>query len=160
MRLTIIPDDKAVYKDSICFLNLTFVSPPDINALQWDDIKNEGWIEFKHNELGIIPPNEVITSLPDWVNGCVSAWDQADYNLKNPPLPTVEELLEACKFKAKQLLDATDWVELPSVTDTTQSKYLLNQAEFLIFRAQVRELAINPVTNPSFPPTPDSIWSS
>jgi hypothetical protein len=160
MKLTIIPDDKAVYKDHVCFLDLTFSCPNNVNALQWNESKQEGWIEFKPNEDGSIPENETINSLPSWVEGCLNAWNEADYNIKNPPPPSDEALLESCKSKAKHLLKETDWVELPSVTDETQNKYLLNQSEFLIFRSQVRALAINPITNAVFPAIPVSVWSS
>jgi hypothetical protein len=61
MKLTIIPDDKAVYKDKISFegVDLSAV-PSDVHALQFDDATNTGHIEFKDG------PNQDITKLPEW----------------------------------------------------------------------------------------------
>jgi hypothetical protein len=61
MKLTIIPDDKAVYKDKVSFegVDLSAV-PSDVHALQFDDTTNTGHIEFKDG------PNQDITELPEW----------------------------------------------------------------------------------------------
>jgi hypothetical protein len=72
MKLTIIPSDQAVYKDGLCFSGLTLANVPlDIHALQWT--ADTGWIEF----TGHSKPNEEITTLPIWVNGCLEEWQNA-----------------------------------------------------------------------------------
>jgi hypothetical protein len=76
MKLTIIPADGAVYKDNVSFSGLDLSSAPaDVHALQWDN--NAGWIEFKTESEFCKPPNENITTLPDWVNAAVTKWESA-----------------------------------------------------------------------------------
>ena len=64
--------------------------------------------------------------------------------------------------QAQTLLSATDWTTIPSVADPAQSNpYLTNQAEFIAWRSQVRNLGVNPSTTPAtFPSQPTPIWSS
>lgn len=160
MKLTIIPGDKAVYKDDVSFLNIDFTSPEDVHALQWDSVANLGWIEFKVNIDGVKPENQTITSLPDWTSSAITAWDDADYAEKHPPAPSEAELLMLCKAQAQEYLRLTDWSEIPSVIDTTSPQYLLNHQEFVDYRIQVRVLVITPVTNPVWPVMPTAQWSS
>jgi hypothetical protein len=63
--------------------------------------------------------------------------------------------LDVCKKQAKKLLADTDWSVL---ADAAAS--LVNQADFITYRAAVRALVINPVANPSFPTVPTAQWSS
>jgi hypothetical protein len=148
MRLTIIPSDKAVYKDGVSYFPLDMSSVPlDVHALQWVDV--DGWIEFKDEK-----PNQNITELPDWANICAQEWDVADYAAKHPPAPTPEELLQECKFEAKQRLEATDYSELPDV-----KAVLVNSSEFTTYRAQIRELYLNPVVDPVWPTVPKAQWA-
>jgi hypothetical protein len=74
MKLTIIKDDGAVYKDGLSYSNLSLPTlPSDVHALQWNNDK--GHIEFVDN----IKPNEEITELPSWANDALVAWqDYAD----------------------------------------------------------------------------------
>jgi hypothetical protein len=76
MKLTIIPEDGAVYKDGFFYggLDLSFVSS-NIHALQWKD--TAGWIEFKNID-GNKPSNEAITELPTWANDCLNKWQEAE----------------------------------------------------------------------------------
>ena len=64
--------------------------------------------------------------------------------------------------QAQQLLTATDWTTIPSVADPAQSNpYLMNQADFIAWRSQVRNLGVNPPTTPAvFPPQPTPTWSN
>lgn len=61
-----------------------------------------------------------------------------------------QQPFEDCKTKAKQLIAACDWSALPDVG-------LVNQADFIAYRAALRALIINPVADPVWPtePTPD-----
>lgn len=73
MKLTIIPIDKSVYKNQLCYSNLDLSKceiPNDVHALQWNE--NQGWIEFVNN----IKPNEIITELPQWANDAENIWQQ------------------------------------------------------------------------------------
>ena len=74
MKLTIIPSDKAVYKDGLCYSDLNLSSaniPTNIHALQWDN--NAGHIEYKNH----VKPNEDITTLPEWADVSLTVWQQA-----------------------------------------------------------------------------------
>ena len=57
----------------------------------------------------------------------------------------------ACKAEAKKRIAASDWSVLPDVT-------ISNGAEFEDYRAELRELIINPVANPTFPTEPEPVW--
>lgn len=89
MKLTIIVDDNAVYVDGLMKawapnpLDLgTCGIPSDVHALQWNN--GSGWIEFKDPV-----PNQDITSLPEWANACVEAWNQWTPYVP-PPTPPVD----------------------------------------------------------------------
>ena len=72
-----------------------------------------------------------------------------------------EAPLASCKEQASGLLYKTDWTTIPDVADPTKSNpYLTNQAEFIAYRSQVRQLAVNPVENPTFPPVPKAQWGT
>lgn len=74
---------------------------------------------------------------------------------------TQEQPLLACKEQASGLLYKTDWTTIADVADPTKSNpYLMNQAEFIAYRSQVRQLAVNPVVNPTFPPVPTAQWGT
>ena len=61
MKLTIIVDDQAVYKDKVSFNPVDLSSvPSNVHALQFDTVTNTGHIELKDGQ------NQTITSLPDW----------------------------------------------------------------------------------------------
>jgi hypothetical protein len=68
--------------------------------------------------------------------------------------------IDACKAQAKSLLSATDWVEVPSVTDPSNNPHLTNQADFIAYRNALRALAVNPVANPTWPTAPTEKWTS
>jgi hypothetical protein len=61
MKLTIIVDDQAVYKNKVSFSPVDLsATPSNVHALQFDTETGTGHIEFKD------APNQEITSLPDW----------------------------------------------------------------------------------------------
>lgn len=86
------------------------------------------------------------------------------------PKPTEEELnlqaaelnaqepIKDCKKQASQLLYETDWTTIPDVANPENSPYLVNQADFIAWRNQVRALAVNPVADPIFPTKPNEVW--
>jgi hypothetical protein len=65
---------------------------------------------------------------------------------------------DECKSKAIELLIATDWVEYPSVSNMSFSPHLKNQNELIEYRLKIRQLAVSPTENPTFPSLPESIW--
>lgn len=148
MYFTIIPADNTVYKNSKAYkegLDLSACNiPSDVQALQWDG--TSGWIEF----FGVVE-NQPITELPQWANACLAAWEAYDYAVNNPPAPTPEELASVNETKAKDLLVASDWTQLPDVN-------LANQAEWDSYRQELRLIATNPTPDPTWPIMPPVIW--
>lgn len=152
MRLSIIIPDGTVCKDELCHTKLTWEGTPvDVHALQWFD--TAGWIEF----VGHVAPNQNITELPNWANNALAAWDVANTPVPPPP-PTSEQNQKT----ASSLLYQTDWTTIPDVSDPTKSNpYLTNVNEFLTFRNEVRQIAINPPAGYiTFPTVPSAVWSS
>jgi hypothetical protein len=151
-RLTIIVNDKAVYKNAEGYSDLDFSNceiPGDVWAFQWEN--GEGWIEFKDSR-----ENEYIVggNFPEWVSKCVQKFDAFDYIYKNPPPPTPEQWAIINENKAKGLLIQSDWAALP---DTN----LQNQAEWDSYRAALRVIVLNPPQEEitSWPVKPVAIWS-
>lgn len=89
MKLTIIREDGAVYKDGFSYFGLDLSSvPQNVHALQWNEDK--GWIEFVNESEFRRPPNEAITELPLWASEALDKWDAADYVARNTVQPVVE----------------------------------------------------------------------
>lgn len=149
MKLTIIPIDGAVYVDYISYLKLVWEgTPADVHALQWQD--TEGWIEYKD----VTVPNEVITVLPQWADNAMAAWTVA-----NTPVPPSPPTAEENKDTASSLLLATDWTTIADVADPINSPYLANQADFIIYRNLVRQIAVYPTAGDLvWPIKPDEVW--
>jgi hypothetical protein len=73
MKLTIVPDDKAVYVDGLAIFGFNMASvPSNIHALQWKT--NIGWIEYVEDENFVKPTNQTITELPDWATALYNEW--------------------------------------------------------------------------------------
>jgi hypothetical protein len=78
MRLTIICEDGAVYKDGVSYSGLDLAAiPSDVHALQFNTTSNAGWIEFTQDDFGDKAANEKITSLPAWATTAMAKWDDA-----------------------------------------------------------------------------------
>ncbi|CAB4147658.1 hypothetical protein UFOVP507_40 [uncultured Caudovirales phage] len=162
MQLTIITIDEIVYQDGVSYTPLDVSSvPSNVHALQFDTELNSGWIEFKPDAEGITAINEELTSLPAWALTCQQKWEEADFLAKNPPPPSDADAKFKCQSQAASLLSRVDWTVTGDVADPAKANpYLTNQAEFIAYRNALRQLAINPVTNPTFPTTPTAQWSS
>jgi hypothetical protein len=66
-----------------------------------------------------------------------------------------------CKQQAVALLQATDWTTIPDVANPSDSNpYLTNQREFMTWRSEIRQLAVNPVANPVWPTQPTPQWGN
>lgn len=88
MKLTVIREDGAVYKDGISYapLDMTGV-PTDIHALQWK--KTFGWIEFAESPDGFKQTNAPIAELPQWALDCIGLWDATkEAETRAVPSPT------------------------------------------------------------------------
>jgi hypothetical protein len=74
------------------------------------------------------------------------------------PPPTAEEN----KQKAIKLLQETDWTSVADVGNPELSNpYLINQAEFIVWRSSVRAIAVNPTAgNLTWPTKPQEQWSN
>ena len=150
MKLTIIVSDGAVYENDVCHANLSWQgTPSNIHALQWQD--TTGWIEFNDGS-----PNLTIDSLPNWTDAAMQSWTVA-----NTPVPPAPPTAEANKFLAVAKLSETDWATIPDVSDSSKSNpYLTNSSDFLNYRNQIRQIAINPVEGDiSWPTVPNAIWA-
>jgi hypothetical protein len=65
------------------------------------------------------------------------------------------------KQQAEGLLQETDWVEIPSVSDTANTPHLVNYADFITYRLALRAIAVNtPVTVTEWPTKPEENWST
>ena len=153
MRLTIVPIDNNVIKDNVpldCAIDLSSCSiPSNIIALQWRD--TSGWIEFWDQD------NQDITELPNWVACCV-----AKYDVAMAPKPDLPPTADQNKQTATNLLQSTDWTQIPSVSDPALSNpYLANKNEFDVYRNAVRQYAVNPVAGEiTWPASPQEVWTT
>lgn len=82
--------------------------------------------------------------------------NQVQYDLQAVTMQTQKN---DCKSQASSLLYATDWTTIPDVANPENTPYLTNQAEFIAWRNQIRQFAVNPVADPVFPTQPTPIWS-
>ena len=85
------------------------------------------------------------------------------YPPKPLPPPTPEEIQFQNKANASALLSATDWTATVDITNPQYSNpYLMNQNDFLAYRSQVRQIAVNPPTTlvTDWPTKPSEVWSS
>lgn len=66
------------------------------------------------------------------------------------------------KQQASTLLSQTDWTTIPDVGNPQISNpYLVNVSDFVAYRNQVRQIAVNPpVSVSSWPTIPSEVWSS
>jgi hypothetical protein len=126
----------SVFKDGNSILNLNLPIPDGVVNLYW--YGTSGWIDTN--------VRTDITELPEWANQCVAIYEAALPVPPTPPTPT-----EQCYNTACNLLTETDWTQIPNST-------LLNVAEFATYREQVRQYALNPVSDPVWPTKPTEQW--
>lgn len=73
-------------------------------------------------------------------------------------LPRSEALIVS---EAASRLSATDWANQPDVCDAGASPRLLNSSDFIKYRAQVREIRINPaLLTAEWPTEPAPVWGT
>ena len=114
---------------------------------------------FDDTQTNLIPADAVL--IPDTI-----PIDQVQFVELIDGVPVVNQvqynnyLKEICKQNASDLLYKTDWTTIPDIVDTSMNPHLLNLSEFMVYRSQVRALAVNPVTDPVWPAEPTAQWSS
>lgn len=134
--IVIAKNTDSVFKDGSSILNLNLTIPDGIVNLCW--FGNSGYIDSD--------VRTDITELPQWALDCIAKYEVA---LPKPPTPTPTE---QCYNTACGLLSETDWTQIPNST-------LVNVAAFATYREQVRQYAINPIANPTWPVKPTEQWS-
>lgn len=99
--------------------------------------------------------------MPEYVDGMAVGigWGYVDGEFIPPP-PI--DYSAQNKEQATTLLQQTDWTCTVDINNPQHSNpYLTNQDEFLSYRSQVRQIAINPPSEPAtFPTVPTEVWSS
>jgi hypothetical protein len=86
-------------------------------------------------------------------------YDPSDQTIK--AIPPYVATAEENKATAMMYLANTDWVNEPDVINSSFNPHLLNQAEFITYRSQIRVIAVNPVDgNLTWPIQPTAQWSS
>lgn len=112
-------------------------------------------------------PNPYSVFFPEYASQFIEASDEVTFgwSLINDqwiaPAPTPEPDIQAQnKAQAESLLQATDWTATVDINNPQYSNpYLGNQSEFLAYRSQVRQIAVNPPTEPAvFPDKPNEMW--
>jgi hypothetical protein len=98
MKLTIIKNDSAVYKNGVSYADLSLPTvPSDVHALQWNNDK--GHIEFADN----VKANEAIIELPSWANDALTAWQTA-YEAEQAEIVRLQAEAEAKKLAQAQVV--------------------------------------------------------
>lgn len=93
-----------------------------------------------------------------WLSPEIQQPSEAEVNAEIVVL-TEQEPINACKQKASALLYETDWTTIPDVGNpATSTPYLVNVQEFVVYRNALRQLAVYPVANPTFPTIPSAVW--
>ena len=94
----------------------------------------------------------------DCPNDCTTEWTYVN-EVFIPPAPYVPTADEN-KTTAVSLLFATDWTQIPSVSDPALSNpYLSNKLAFDQYRNDVRQYAVYPVAgNITWPTAPTENW--
>ena len=144
MQLSILPSDKAVYEDGLCYSDLTWEgTPANIHALQFNTTTSTGWLEFNDGTS-----NEDITVLPQWALNAEAAWQTAYDNAHKPPEPptppTYDQKYQAMIVERDKRLAASDYTQLPDVIALHDSAWLQG---WVTYRQELRDLPA--LVNPS-----------
>lgn len=114
-------------------------------------------IEYEEHITGTPPGFEPPIFAVLATDGVGPGWTYVNGKFVAPPpvLPTAEQI----KQMAVMFLAATDWTEVPSVSDPTLKPHLLNKDAFIAYRATVRGIAVSPQVDAVFPDCPNAEWS-
>lgn len=124
-----------------------------------------GWYDARYTTTNCVL--EIVSELPKiYANNAYSydgTWVVVDQSLLDEVIIRMrEQMAIANKQQATLLLQQTDWTCTVDINNPEYSNpYLLNQNEFLVYRSQVRAIAVNPPkTEVIFPETPNEQWST
>ena len=135
----------------------TLIYPETTNgAYTRPDLPN-GYISFAFSSSSWNPYSTNAADRTEfWTN------DSGEYTLEQATaMAKVNVSAEQNKAVAKDLLTKTDWVELPSVTNTNNTPHLMNVDAFLTYRVALRAITINAAAGAIvFPVIPTAQWSS
>lgn len=126
----------------------------------------ESIVEVENAELSPIPSGYTHESpypIPD--NSYAYMDNGWKYQIGNPPPwpepPSPQEIQAQNKAQAELFLQQTDWTATVDINNPTYSNpYLGNQNDFLAYRGQIRQIAVNPPETPIdvWPTKPDELW--
>jgi hypothetical protein len=107
-------------------------------------------------------PEQVVVVDDSTVVGIGYTYDGGTSFTAPAPAPVPDSVkLEECKSYASRLLYDTDWTTIPDVANPSDSTpYLTNQREFMTWRSEIRQLAVNPVVAPVWPTQPTPAWGN
>lgn len=96
----------------------------------------------------------------DCPDDCIA--DDYYFDTKTFEYKLIEPSAEQNKQRAIAMLQITDWATIADVGNPAMSNpYLANQAEFIAWRNQVRQIALNPVDGfITFPVMPTEDWQT
>lgn len=111
--------------------------------------------------INIALASQDVASERGWIlvsDDAAIGWDYIDGKfIDNRPQ---SDYTEINRQQAMSILQETDWVELHSVSDSTNDVYLSNVNDFLSYRSVIRSIAVNPPNQQiEFPQKPQEIWS-
>jgi hypothetical protein len=126
--------------------------------------------EIEYSQSTVIPKGFTFTAPPNIPSGhyaimYATGWqliegDKPVYPPTTGFIPNYAQL-EKIKEEAIARLKNTDWTATVDINNPQYSNpYLMNQDEFLSYRSQVRQIALNPLIDAIFPPVPEEVWSS
>ena len=94
----------------------------------------------------------------DCPENCTTNWTYNGATFQEPQVPVITA--EQNKQQAVQLLQQTDWVNQPDVTNTSLTPHLLNKQEFDTYRQAIRQIAVYPQAGElQWPQKPQEQWS-
>ena len=140
--------------------------------MEYTSVTNPSWVNAEHSEIncnvdfvgvGIVPftanPLDTSNSSSKQIFDECVAGDYGTIAEYVPPPPYVPTA-EINKTTATGLLQATDWTQIPSVSDPSLSNpYLSNKLAFDQYRNDVRQYAVYPVAgNITWPTEPTENW--
>ena len=132
-RLTIIPEDKTIVVDNdvvtqCAHVDLSWI-PSDVHAVQWDAVKEKGFVEYNVEEKFPQEFNEI------------GIWQQAitdhtnEKSLAAAAFEASRDHLAEVKDRRNWLLAVSDWTRLDDITLSADKK-----AEWQTYRQALRDL--------------------
>jgi hypothetical protein len=119
---------------------------------------SQNGIPFSGTDFVVMFDDQGVESITAWDTVKLGAQpDQATLDTAYTTAQTAKVKTEV-KAKAAKLLTDTDWVEIPSVSNTANIPHLANYAEFITYRLALRLIAVNPIEQPIWPIAPAEQW--